>query len=392
MFRWLGLGLVLMAGRLAAQENTLPYAFQRVGDEFQLSLGLTNFYYYSFLYTPDLLQQYGVIKMALGNPAPTFGYTPGTNELKGFFKAQANDIFSPGDIDGDGIDDVWELKNRLNPLNSADARLRNLTDPTKTNLQYYLNRYKKAVVKEFYSREVTFDNHQFAFSEEVSLYNAPPLAGVSLESISDEVSIYNFPTIAGVSLEAASNEVSVYNTPPARVLSIDAFSAEISVFNTAATLSLRADATSEEVSVFNTPAFTGPGVEAISVEVSVQNTPNAFMAATEAISEEVTVFNSAAVSSGVAAISSEVSVFNTPAFVGPSVEAISKELTVFNTPTPMEASVEAISPEVSVFNAVAYAGPSVQAISNEVSIFNILPGAINAPIISREVSVLNTSP
>jgi hypothetical protein len=373
-----------------AEEGSLPYAFQRVGEEFQLSLGLTNYYYYSFLYTPDLLQSYGVIKMALGNPAPTFGYTPGTGELRGFFKGQANDIFAPGDFDGDGIDDIWELKNRLNPLNSADARLRNLIDPTKTNLQYYLNRYKKTVVKEFYSREVTFDNHQFAFSKEISLYNVPPVAGASLEAISGEVSLYNFPTIAGVSAEAFSDEISVYNIPPAPMLSVDVQSAEVSVFNGFAVALASVEAISDEVSLFNGPA-SGSSVEAISDEVSVQNTPATFVATTEAISKEVSLFNSAGVTGPSAeAISDEVTVFNGPTSAGPSVDAISDEVTVYNTPASITATVEAISKEVAVFNAAAVIGPSVEAISDEVSVFNIPPGGIDQPTLSREVSVLNT--
>lgn len=390
MLGWFGLGIMLMAGRVSAQENTLPYAFQRVGEEFQLSLGLTNFYYYSFLSTPDLLQQFGVIKMALGNPAPTFGYTPAANELQGFFKAQANDIFSPGDFDGDGIDDVWELKNRLNPLNSADARLRNLIDPTKTNLQYYLNRYKKTVVKEFLSREVTFDNHPFAFSEEVSLYNVPPLAGVSFERISDEVSLYNFPLVAGVSLEAVSAEISIYNGLPSPMLSAEAISKEVTLFNNPDSALGSLGVVSDEVSLFNTPAVAALA-EAISDEVSVKNAgADPFMVVVESISKEVTLFNSAGVSVASAdAVSDEVTVFNGPASVG--VEATSDEVTVFNTPAPLTPTVEAISREVAVFNLTAN-GANVEANSDEVSVFNTVPCGIDQPTLSREISVLNTIP
>jgi hypothetical protein len=293
--RWviaLFLTLAMGAGPLRADNPTFPYTFTRVGSEYRLSLSAYDRYYFGFLHTGDLQQPFQAIKMALGTPAPIFGYTPATGEFRGFFRAEALDLFGPNDTDGDGIDDVWELKNGLDPLNPADALLPNAIDPSKTNLEYYREHFGLTRVTGFYSREVSIDNHPFAISDELSVFNFPLVTGISVEAITKEVSVYNFPSFTGASVEALSKEVSIFNVPAFTGASVEAMSKEVSIFNTPAPTVPSVEAISKEVTAFNSPAPTGPSVEAISDEVSV--------------------FNSFTTSANAPIVSREVSVQNTP--------------------------------------------------------------------------------
>lgn len=52
---------------------------------------------------------------------------------------------APKDADGDGMPDAWEIKNKLNPNDSADANLKTLAQPY-TNLEHYLNERCKTVI------------------------------------------------------------------------------------------------------------------------------------------------------------------------------------------------------------------------------------------------------
>ncbi|HET9053727.1 MAG TPA: pectate lyase, partial [Cyclobacteriaceae bacterium] len=54
-------------------------------------------------------------------------------------------IPAPKDSDGDGMPDAWEIKNKLNPADAADANLKTLAPPY-TNLECYLNGLVKTII------------------------------------------------------------------------------------------------------------------------------------------------------------------------------------------------------------------------------------------------------
>ena len=222
------LAFLLSASASRADGNPLPFTFKRVGGEYRLGLGPQQYYYFGFQHTVDLNQPYNTLKMALGVPGPVFGYTPGVGETQAFFRAEAIDVWSPRDSDGDGIDDLWELQNGLDPLNPADALLPNAHDPGKTNLQYYRDHFGLVRVTEFYSTETSVYNHAFSISTEVSVFNNG-VNGFSIEALSQETSVFNFGPPAPA-IQALSQETSVFNYGPPSP-SIQAISREVSVLN-----------------------------------------------------------------------------------------------------------------------------------------------------------------
>lgn len=284
---WL-LGLVF--GLLTITGTALDFPdtqFHKVGDEYRLTVGEYPLHYFNFRYGTDL-ERWNTVGMGLSSPVPTFGYTPPPDTPRGFFIAEAIDYWSPGDADYDGMDDLWELLNNLNPLDPSDANLPSIIHPGMTNLECYRFRFGLTRIAEYYSVETTVFNHPFAISVETSVYNFPNFTGASIEAISAEASVYNFPSVTGASVEAISAEVSLFNSPAFTGPSLEAISDEVSLFNTALFTGPSIEAISDEVSLFNTALFTGPGVEAISPEVSVFN----FFAVTpslEAISVELSV-------------------------------------------------------------------------------------------------------
>ena len=267
----------VLAGSAAADDTSFPasfdpfpYSFSRVGGEYRLGAGTGYTYYYiAFERTTDLRQPFATVALALGSPAPLFGYTPGPGEPQGFFHLAAIDVFSPRDTDGDGMDDLWELNQNLDPMDPADAHLTSAADPSKTNLEYYRNRFGLGPVTLFYSLETTVFNAPSVVSQEASVFNFPNFTGASIESISKEVSVFNFPAFTGASTEAMSKEVSVFNFSVFAGASTEAVSSELSVFNFPTFAGASAESISRELSVFNFPASSGPNAEAISREVSV---------------------------------------------------------------------------------------------------------------------------
>lgn len=299
---WLFMAVLAAFPTLLPAQTTLTIT--RGGGSFQLSPGATTLHYFGLEHSVDL-QGFSLLKMALGTPAPVFTYTPQAGEGRGFFRAQLIDMFSPGDADRDGIDDLWELQHDLDPLTAADAIEPSAQDPARTNVEYYRGLFGLTQVTEFYSTETSVLNRPFALSEETSVYNFTALA--TLNAISAEVSLYNFALVGDPSVAVFSSEVSVYNTyaPP---LPPQVFSEEISLFN-AYNPQPAPQVVSAEVSVFN--GFnTEPAPQVASAEVSVYNS-HAPEPSPQAMSAEVSVFNFYGVHPPVRAISPEVTVLKT---------------------------------------------------------------------------------
>lgn len=281
---WISAAILAVCPALLPAETTLNIT--RGGGSFHLSPGAATLHYYSLEHSADL-QGFSVLKMALGTPAPVFTYTPQAGEGRGFFRAQLTDVFSPGDADHDGIDDLWELQHDLDPLAAADALQPSTQDPARTNVEYYRGIFGLARITEFYSTETSVQNRPFAISNEASVYNFVALNTV--HTISSEVSLYNFSSAGDPPVSAWSAEVSLFNSygvPPVAQIHSD----EVSVFNAYGVQPV-AQVHSDEVSVFN-----GYGI---------QPTP-------QAISSEVSVFNTFGTQPAIHAISAEVSILKTP--------------------------------------------------------------------------------
>jgi hypothetical protein len=206
---------------------------------------------------------------------------------RGFFRAQPNSVFAPLDMDGDGIDDVYELNHPdiLDPLDPTDGSKPAPGGDGKTNYQIYLSLFGIKSYK-ILQRE----------SREWSLFNFG--SGDPFESISREHSLFNFGS-PSASLEANGREVSLYNgqtVPVSDLLQIEG----------------------REVSLFN---FGG----------AAPGQPGGPAAVAEAISHEVSLYNGQTVP------------------VSDLLQRETREWSVFNFGSPT-ASVEAISREVSVLN------------------------------------------
>ena len=227
----LGIAIALLIGIAGVEAQPFPETiFQKVGDEFRLTVGELPFHYFGFQHSTNL-RNFSTLDMALGQPAPTFGYLPGPGETRGFFRAEALDGWSPGDADRDGMDDMWELINDLDPLDAVDAHFLSTMHPGMTNLECYRFRFGLEPVTQFISAETSVFNSTFAISSETSVYNFPNTTGFSVEALSAEVSLFNTPPDTGPSIEVISVETSVFNAfsvqPPPYVLSH-----EVSVLNT----------------------------------------------------------------------------------------------------------------------------------------------------------------
>lgn len=222
--------MALVSAIVGAVAQVFPETvFQKVGDEFHFTVGELPFHYFGFQHSTDLIG-FSTLDMALGSPAPTFGYLLDPSETRGFFRAEALDGWSPGDADRDGMDDLWELLNDLDPLNPADADFLSSLHVGMTNLECYRFRFGLEPVTHFISAETTVYNRPFAISSEASVYNFPNNTGFSLEALSAEVSLFNTLPDSGPNIGVISVETSVFNAfsvqPPSHVLSF-----EVSVLN-----------------------------------------------------------------------------------------------------------------------------------------------------------------
>jgi hypothetical protein len=257
----------------------IPYTFTKVGDEYRLTLPTDPRFYYGFQHSNDLLH-FSTKRMAMGDPGPTFGYTPAPEEYRAFFRGRGISVAEPEDQDNDYLDDIWEIQHPyLNPLDPNDA-FQPSPEPDaggRSNLDYY--RWKRGIIalKEAISREASIFNfgeptaRQEAISREASVFNfgSPP---ANVEAISPELSVFNGegPPTSNIA-EVYSREASVFNfgSPPANV---EAISLEVSVFNGESVPNSNIpEVYSRETSIFNFGQPTAV-TEAISREVSVLNT------------------------------------------------------------------------------------------------------------------------
>ena len=263
---------------VASRADGFPYTFTKVGPEYRLTLQSDPEHYFGFQHTGDLLQPFSTLKMALGNPGPMFGYTPGQGESRAFFRAEGISVFAPRDSDGDSMDDLWELTHSyLDPLDPTDAAKPSPNIPGFTNLDEYRFLFSYDADKpQYYGREASVFN-----------FGAPTAA---FEAISREQSIFNFGT-AFYSVEAVAREVSVFNGEHVPIAGYpEVYSRESSIYNFGSPL-FSMEATGREVSVFNGEHVPIAGYpEIYSRETSVFNfgVPTASI---EAISREVSVFN-----------------------------------------------------------------------------------------------------
>jgi hypothetical protein len=168
----------------------------------RLSLPADPAFYFLLQQTTDL-SEFFPYAMVLGETPNTWDIYPDSETPIRFFRARAISIFAPEDSDGDGIDDLYEIRHPvLNPLDPHDAVL----DPD-NNGQTYLQEYS-AVYD-------LGDGKLEAISHEVSVFTTRPFTGPALEAISEEVSVFTTRPFAGPALEAISDEVSIKNTTTA---------------------------------------------------------------------------------------------------------------------------------------------------------------------------------
>jgi hypothetical protein len=231
--------------------------------------------YYLLEYSPDL-RSWAPVDMTLGIRSVL---DLNDDAQRGFFRAIPFNKFAPLDMDGDGIDDVYELNRpgMLNPLDPSDASKRAPGTDGQTNYQVYLSLFGIKSYK-ILQRE----------SREWSIFNFG--SGARFEGISREQSIFNFGS-PSFRTEATGREVSIFNgqaVPVSDLLQRE--SREWSLFNFGSP-SATAEATAREVSVFNGQAVpVSDLLQRESREWSIFNfgSPSASM---EAISREVSVLN-----------------------------------------------------------------------------------------------------
>lgn len=281
---WWMTGAISQAATLTIQETT--------PGSMSLNIGSDPLSYFYLKQSTDL-KNFTPFSMVLGNQATTWPLSAEDVPIR-FFRVTEISLFAPEDSDGDGIDDVYELRHPiLNPLDSFDAGFDSGNNGM-TFLQEYRARFSLGTAApQIYSREVSFFNFSgaidSAISREVSLFNF----GMPLDSaISRELTLYNYGT-PPYSAEAVSREISVFNGMPAPVPGIaEVHSREISVFNFSGP-SAPIEAISREIALFNgDSAPTGNFREVHSREASLFNRGDQFTCI-EAISREVSVINNA---------------------------------------------------------------------------------------------------
>lgn len=336
--RWLACVFVLQAPSAFAQ--SIPFTFNKVGPEYRLGVEPTTAYYYGFQRSDDLLF-FDTILVALGNPGPTFGYTPPTAERRAFFRAKLISISAPEDQDNDLIDDFWELQHSyLDPFNPNDAFMPSPEPDAggRNNLDYFFWKRGTVRLREVHTREVSVFNFgtstvgQEAISREISVFNGQSIPADSLKEVySREVSAFNFGSNPSP-VESISRAVSVFNGQDAPISGIsEVYSRETSIYNFGSNPAA-VEANSRAVSVFNGESAPTYGIP-------------------EHYARAISVYNFGADPAAVEVVSRAVSIYNGDGIPGPNTigEVYSREATVFNFGS-NPAAIEAISRAVSVLN------------------------------------------
>lgn len=192
------------------------------------------------------------------------------------FRFVSNSVYAPMDTDGDGMDDIWELENGLDPLDASDAH--QFSDASGvTNLQRYRLTGRDVFIQDSAGREMSVFNYQApsapfeAISREVSLFRGAHMPESDIQDVPGrEVSIFNFGTSL-TSVEAISGELSVYVGEILPQTEIeDIAGRELTVFNFGSNPGGNVGAEGREASVFNFGEPSAP-LEGISREVSILN-------------------------------------------------------------------------------------------------------------------------
>jgi hypothetical protein len=207
---------------LLGADHILRLDFEPDSQVINLSLAPNASSYYTLLLSPDL-RVFPPLAMALGADGAQWKYSVRPDPVPGFFEVLAQSVFTPGDSDGDGIDDVYELQHsdRLDPFNHVDAGQPSGVGGL-TNYQKYLRDLLLAWTSplQFTSQEVSLFNHGAptarleAIGTPVTVYNALPGSGAPTSDIdntySTEVSLFNLGS-PSARLEAIGLEATVYN-------------------------------------------------------------------------------------------------------------------------------------------------------------------------------------
>lgn len=268
--------LLILAGNSSSVAVTL--LIEKTGAATFNLLTPQNSAIYYFLEDSMDMETFDPFSMALGDTASVWQLTVTAELPARFFRATGISVFAPNDMDGDGIDDIYELRHpHLDPLNPHDAQMLDPEGDGLTYLQVYRQRFGLGSnPPQIYSREVTSFNFgvplEAALSREVGLFNfGAPL--FSMEARSRELSVFNGEGGAGIGGIPVihSREVSAYNfgeSPHSGEL----LSREMSVFNGAGGPAMDSipQAYSRELTAFNLGSPPQSG-EVISRELSVFN-------------------------------------------------------------------------------------------------------------------------
>ena len=160
---------------------------------------------YFILRDSTALQGFVPTAMSMGETGAIWD-VPIAGIARRFWTVRQVPAYAPEDSDGDGIDDVYEIRHPvLNPLHSADALL-TVPGQAITYLAEYRTLYGLGTARpEVYSREVSFFNGE-----------GGPAQGSIPEVYSREVSFFNGeggPAQGGIP-EVYSREVSLLNNAP----------------------------------------------------------------------------------------------------------------------------------------------------------------------------------
>ena len=132
---------------------------------------------YFYLQQSTDLGHFTPFSMVLGETANDWNLYFDPETPSRFFRSRAISLFAPEDTDGDGLDDLYELRHPvLNPLDPTDGAL----DPDNNSLTF---------LDEYRLQYNLGDGKREAISDEVSTFTIRPFTGPPVEALSEEVSI-----------------------------------------------------------------------------------------------------------------------------------------------------------------------------------------------------------